>query len=102
MAEAVTMREKNVIEIDSLEKKFKSEKGDIVRALAPVSLNVKENDFICIVGPSGCGKSTMLRIAAGLESPTRGRVLYRGREITQPAPERGMIFQEYSLLPWRT
>ena len=60
-----------------------------------------EKDFICIVGPSGCGKST-LRIIAGLEQATSGQVLYKGQVQNKPHPEIGMVFQQYSLLPWRT
>ncbi|MCF4113286.1 MULTISPECIES: ABC transporter ATP-binding protein [Dethiosulfovibrio] len=101
MAEAVEMTVP-VISVSSLEKTFVTEKGDLVKALAPVDLEVKSNEFICIVGPSGCGKSTMLRILAGLETPTGGEARYMSYEISGPGRERGMVFQEYSLLPWRT
>ncbi|MBA3519914.1 MAG: ABC transporter ATP-binding protein [Rhizobiales bacterium] len=70
------------------------------RALAPISVDVAENDFITILGPSGCGKSTLLRIIAGLDRPSTGRVLLDGREITRPGPDRGMVFQSYTLFPW--
>lgn len=91
-----------ILEIDNLAKDFRTNKGDLVEALAGVTIEVKQNDFICIVGPSGCGKSTMLRIIAGLEKATGGTALYKQNAIERPAAQIGMVFQEYSLLPWRT
>jgi NitT/TauT family transport system ATP-binding protein/sulfonate transport system ATP-binding protein len=76
--------------------------GEPVRALEPTNLHVAENDFITILGPSGCGKSTLLRIVAGLDRPTSGKVLLDGREIAGPGPDRGMVFQSYTLFPWLT
>jgi len=72
------------------------------RALDANDLAVEDNDFICILGPSGCGKSTLLRIVAGLDTPTSGRVLLDGQPVTRPGPERGMVFQSYTLFPWLT
>ncbi|WP_243440561.1 ABC transporter ATP-binding protein [Fretibacterium fastidiosum] len=83
-------------------KHFTSDQGRDVVALSDVNLSVKENEFVCIVGPSGCGKSTLLRILAGLELPSGGRALMKGVEIKGPGRERGMVFQEYSLMPWRS
>jgi ABC-type nitrate/sulfonate/bicarbonate transport system ATPase subunit len=74
--------------------------GAPVTALQPTNLSVPENDFITLLGPSGCGKSTLLRIVAGLDRPTTGRVVLDGREVTKPGPERGMVFQSYTLFPW--
>jgi NitT/TauT family transport system ATP-binding protein len=71
-------------------------------ALQPVSLTVSDNDFITILGPSGCGKSTLLRIVAGLDTPTRGRVLLDGLPVTAAGADRGMVFQSYTLFPWLT
>jgi ABC-type nitrate/sulfonate/bicarbonate transport system ATPase subunit len=71
-------------------------------ALEPVSLSVADNDFITILGPSGCGKSTLLRIVAGLDRATAGRVLLDGEAVTGPGPDRGMVFQSYTLFPWLT
>ena len=73
-----------------------------IEALQPIDLAVARNDFITILGPSGCGKSTLLRIIAGLDTPTTGRVLLEGRPITGPGPDRGMVFQSYTLFPWLT
>ena len=76
--------------------------GQPLQALTPIDLTVAANDFITILGPSGCGKSTLLRIVAGLETPTTGRVLLDGLPVTRPGPDRGMVFQSYTLFPWLT
>ncbi|MER9973303.1 ABC transporter ATP-binding protein [Mesorhizobium sp. M0085] len=76
--------------------------GQPVKALMPIDLAVAANDFITILGPSGCGKSTLLRIVAGLEAPSGGRVLLDGRVVDRPGPDRGMVFQSYTLFPWLT
>jgi ABC-type nitrate/sulfonate/bicarbonate transport system ATPase subunit len=76
--------------------------GPPTQALFPTTLAVEDNDFITILGPSGCGKSTLLRIVAGLDTPTAGRVLLDGREVTGPGADRGMVFQSYTLFPWLT
>jgi ABC-type nitrate/sulfonate/bicarbonate transport system ATPase subunit len=76
--------------------------GEPTRALEPTSLSVADNDFITILGPSGCGKSTLLRIVAGLDTPTTGRVLLDGQPVSRPGPDRGMVFQSYTLFPWLT
>ncbi len=76
--------------------------GLAVPALAEVNLAVAPGEFASIVGPSGCGKSTFLLLADGLLRPTRGRILLDGREVTCPGPDRAMVFQDASLLPWRT
>jgi len=76
--------------------------GEPVKALLPTDLQVNANDFITILGPSGCGKSTLLRIVAGLDRPTTGQVLLDGRAVKRPGPDRGMVFQSYTLFPWLT
>jgi ABC-type nitrate/sulfonate/bicarbonate transport system ATPase subunit len=91
----------NVIRVDSLSKSYATENGNTIHALEKVDLDVRANDFICIVGPSGCGKSTLLRIVSGLERSSGGFVYYRDTVLTGPNREIGMVFQEYSLLPWR-
>ncbi|MBE6517406.1 MAG: ABC transporter ATP-binding protein [Thermoplasmata archaeon] len=65
-----------------------------------VNLNIEEGEFITIIGPSGCGKTTILNMIAGFEGPTLGKVLFKDNEIEGPSPERGVVFQEFSLLPW--
>jgi len=72
------------------------------RALADVSFSVAEGEFCCIVGPSGCGKTTLLRAIAGLDDPDGGSILVGGDPVTGPGLDRGMVFQEYALFPWRT
>jgi NitT/TauT family transport system ATP-binding protein len=65
-------------------------------------LVVEDNDFITILGPSGCGKSTLLRIVAGLDAPSSGRVMLDGEPVSRAGPDRGMVFQSYTLFPWLT
>ena len=72
------------------------------RALEAIDLPIEDNDFLCILGPSGCGKSTLLRIVAGLEVPSTGKVLLDGQPVSRPGPDRGMVFQSYTLFPWLT
>ena len=91
------------IRIEQLAKEFVDEDTDRrVVALQDLDLDVAEGEFVCLLGPSGCGKSTLLLIAAGLQSPTRGRVTIDERLITGPGPDRGVLFQQLVLFPWRT
>ena len=91
----------SVFEIRNVYKAYFNQKGDTARiVLKDVSLNVEENEFLCILGPSGCGKTTLLNIMAGFEKPLRGTVMYRGEPIKKPSSKRAVVFQEYSLLPW--
>ncbi|MDI3307927.1 MAG: ABC transporter ATP-binding protein [Acetobacteraceae bacterium] len=71
-------------------------------ALQPTDVTVAPGEFVAILGPSGCGKSTLLRIVAGLDRPTGGSVTLNGRPVTGPGPDRGMVFQSYTLFPWLT
>jgi NitT/TauT family transport system ATP-binding protein len=71
-------------------------------ALDGIDLDVAEGELLAVVGPSGCGKSTLLSIIAGLVAPTRGDVLLDGRPVKGPGPDRGVVFQEFAILPWRT
>ena len=68
--------------------------------LNDININIEEGEFVSIIGPSGCGKTTVLNLLAGFERPTKGSVTYNGKEITGPSPQRGVVFQEYSLFPW--
>ena len=73
-----------------------------IEALRDANLRVKKGEFVCLIGASGCGKSTLLRIIAGFEAPSAGQALMWDRPINGPAPDRGMVFQDYGLFPWLT
>ncbi|MDN6885852.1 ABC transporter ATP-binding protein [Variovorax sp. CAN2819] len=89
------------IEIHGVEQAFKTAKGRFV-ALRDVNLNVAKGEFITLIGHSGCGKSTLLNLIAGLTTPTEGALLCANKEIKGPGPERAVVFQNHSLLPWLT
>jgi nitrate/nitrite transport system ATP-binding protein len=89
------------IEIQHAEMVFGTRKGSF-HALADVSLTVSKGEFITLIGHSGCGKSTLLNLIAGLTTATDGALLCGGREIAGPSPERAVVFQNHSLLPWLT
>jgi len=89
------------IHVDDVSKTYQSESGP-VEALTDVSFDVDHGEFVSIVGPSGSGKSTVFRIIAGLEAPTDGSVLVDGDPVSEPGPDRGMVFQDDALFPWRT
>jgi NitT/TauT family transport system ATP-binding protein len=76
--------------------------GQNIRALDGLSFEVADGEFVSVVGPSGCGKTTLLNILAGLLRPTAGRILVDGHEVKGPGPDRGVVFQELAILPWRT
>ena len=90
-----------VLEIQRLGRKFPGKNGPVV-ALHNISLKIHRRELVCVIGPSGCGKSTLIRIIAGLDEPTSGRMLVDGKESRGPCPERGMVFQGYTLFPWLT
>lgn len=89
------------IRAKNIQKVFRQEKAEIV-ALDDFNLEVHENEFVALVGPSGCGKSTFLHLVAGFESPSSGELLYDGRPVSGPGPDRGYVFQHSTLFPWRT
>ena len=72
------------------------------RAVDTTSIDIKAGEFVCILGPSGCGKSTLMNAIAGYEKPTKGEVTVDDVKVEKPGPDRGMVFQQYSLLPWKT
>lgn len=93
---------KNFLQLDSVEQTFKLPDGSLLQALSTIDLSIKSGEFISLVGHSGCGKSTLLNILAGLSQPSRGGVILEGRQVTTPGPDRMVVFQNYSLLPWRS
>ncbi|MGX1760836.1 ABC transporter ATP-binding protein [Streptomyces lydicus] len=101
------------IEFDRVRKTFPAKRGSAQRrgpahddgeftALDGVDLRIEAGEFVVVVGPSGCGKSTLLDLLGGLARPTGGRILLDGKPVTGPGLDRGIVFQQYALLPWRT
>ena len=91
------------LRLDHVSKSFeKIETDEVTHALNEIDLTMKSGEFISLVGPSGCGKSTILRLVAGLIQPTTGKLTVDGKTITEPSPERGMVFQKPTLFPWLT
>jgi NitT/TauT family transport system ATP-binding protein len=82
--------------------KYYEKDDNYIQALAGVNLEIYKNEFLCVIGPSSSGKSTMLKLIAGLDKPSVGSVTLKGKKIEKPGHDRGMIFQEYSMLPWRS
>ena len=89
------------VHIDNVVKKFNGRNGEMI-ALNGVTLDIHDNEFICVVGPSGCGKSTLLNIIAGLLEPTSGAVYCDGKLVEGTGTDRGVVFQQYALFPWLT
>ncbi|WP_320043099.1 ABC transporter ATP-binding protein [uncultured Desulfobacter sp.] len=90
-----------ILEAKNITKVFHAEMGDIT-ALESVSFKAYRREFLSVIGASGCGKSTLIRILSGLETTTSGQVLLDGTTVEKPGPERGMVFQGYTLFPWLT
>ncbi|WP_371811856.1 ABC transporter ATP-binding protein [Thiomicrorhabdus sp. 6S3-12] len=90
-----------VLDIQKLHKSFEH-KGKPVEVLREIDFTAYKREFICVVGPSGCGKSTLARLVAGLETIDDGQILMDGEAVKAPGPDRGMVFQSYSLFPWMT
>ena len=89
------------IQIKNLSKIYKKDEKETV-AIEHFDLDIKKGELISIVGPSGCGKTTILRMIAGLLEPTAGEILIAGEPCSGPGPDRGMVFQDFALLPWRS
>jgi len=91
-----------LLEARDVRKEYVSGRGAVTVALEAVTLSVPAGEFVSIVGPSGCGKTTLLNCVAGLETFDEGSLTLDGRPITGPGPDRAVVFQDASLLPWRT
>ncbi len=89
-----------MIRLEHVGKNFRHDGGPAVPVLADLDFSVPEGEFLCVLGPSGCGKTTLLNLIAGFIAPSRGRVLFDGKEVSGPGPERGVVFQDATLFPW--
>lgn len=92
---------KKFVEISEVGMTFETAKGSFT-ALRNINLTIEQGEFITLIGHSGCGKSTLLNLIAGLTLPSTGHLICAGREIAGPGPDRGVVFQNHSLLPWLT
>jgi NitT/TauT family transport system ATP-binding protein len=90
------------LEILNLNQSFRKDDGSDLVVLDKISFEVADKEFVCILGSSGCGKTTLLRLIAGLDEAQSGSIVLDGEEIRGTSPKVGMVFQEYSLFPWRT
>ncbi|MGG5820387.1 ABC transporter ATP-binding protein [Falsiroseomonas sp. HW251] len=90
------------IRFEGVGKAFPTRNGSQFVALDDVSLDVAEREFVAVVGPSGSGKTTLMRMAAGLDHPTSGRVTVGSKQVIAPGPDRAVVFQQFALFPWKT
>jgi NitT/TauT family transport system ATP-binding protein len=90
-----------ILEVKDLCKDYDTAQGSVT-ALRNISFKTYRREFVCVIGPSGCGKSTLVRALAGLEGISSGEILLDGKAVSGPGPDRGMVFQGYTLFPWRT
>jgi nitrate/nitrite transport system ATP-binding protein len=90
------------LEVDHIDKVFPLANGGRYIALKNINLEIKQGEFVCLLGHSGCGKSTLLNIVAGLDRPTQGGIILENKQVQEPGPDRMVVFQNYSLLPWKT
>ncbi|MBE6522804.1 MAG: ABC transporter ATP-binding protein [Thermoplasmata archaeon] len=89
------------IVIDGIRKTYRKDEEEIV-AIDRIDLKINKGELVSIVGPSGCGKTTILRMIAGLLEPTEGKITIAGKEVNEPGADRGMVFQDFALFPWRS
>ncbi|MFV8816486.1 ABC transporter ATP-binding protein [Haliea sp. E17] len=92
---------KHFLSIEGLARKYPSRDGEMV-VFEDANFTIDKGEFVCIIGHSGCGKSTILNVLAGLDTPSAGNIIMDGKEVLGPSLERGVVFQNYSLLPWLT
>jgi nitrate/nitrite transport system ATP-binding protein len=96
------MSTEKFLQLENIHKAFPLPGGKEYKAVVDVNVNIKKNEIISIIGHSGCGKSTLLNMIAGLDGQTRGNIILNNKEIKGPGPERAVVFQNHSLLPWLT
>lgn len=97
------LRDADMIRIENVSYSYENPVTlETVHALDGISLGVESDEFVCVLGPSGCGKSTLLTLIAGLKRPSGGTIKVAGHVVVRPSAERGMVFQQYALLPWKT
>ena len=96
------MNKDKFLQLDNIYKTFKLPGGKEYKAVVDVNVNIRKNEIVSIIGHSGCGKSTLLNMIAGLDAQTQGNIILNNKEITGPGPERAVVFQNHSLLPWLT
>ncbi|MBP9491470.1 MAG: ATP-binding cassette domain-containing protein, partial [Aliarcobacter sp.] len=94
------MNNDKFLQLENIDKTFFLSGGKEYKAVVDVNVNIKKNEIISIIGHSGCGKSTLLNMIAGLDCQTKGNIILNNKEITGPGPERAVVFQNHSLLPW--
>ena len=88
------------LQVHNLAKRFENKNHASLTVFENVSFTIEKGEFVCIIGHSGCGKSTIMNTLSGLDSPTAGTVIMDGKEVSGPSLDRGIVFQNYSLLPW--
>ncbi len=93
---------KHFVEVEALARRYPTPGGGDLTVFEDANFGIDKGEFVCIIGHSGCGKSTILNILAGLDEASEGGVIMNGREVSGPSLERGVVFQSYSLLPWRS
>ena len=94
------MNNDKFLQLENIDKTFFLSAGKEYKAVVDVNVNIKKNEIVSIIGHSGCGKSTLLNMIAGLDCQTKGNIILNNKEITGPGPERAVVFQNHSLLPW--
>jgi ABC-type nitrate/sulfonate/bicarbonate transport system ATPase subunit len=99
---SASMQNDSFIRIANVAKQFTTPDGGTIPVVEPLSIDIKEGEFVVFVGPSGCGKTTVMRMVGGLETPSSGEIYLKGQRVQGPSRDKGMVFQSYSSFPWLT